>query len=127
MPFGLTPLTNAPATFQRFMNDILRDLLDHGVVVYLDILVYSDNLVQHREHIREILKQLRQKGLFAKANKCEWHKDSVEFLGYFLKTEGLMMANDKVKIIHQWPKPWKVKDIQSFLSFTNFYCCFIYN
>ena len=51
------------------------------------------------------------------------HKHSVEFLGYILKTEGLTMAEDKVK----WPKPRKVKDVQSFLGFTNFYHCFIYN
>jgi len=54
MPFGLT---NSPAAFQWFMNDILGDLLDLCIVVYLDnILVYSDDPVQHREHIREILK-----------------------------------------------------------------------
>ena len=62
-----------------------------------------------------------------KVNKCEWHKDSVEFLGYILKTEGLTMAEDKVKIIREWPEPWKVKDVQSFLSFANFYHRFIYN
>jgi len=125
MPFSLTIV---PVTFQRFMNDILGDLLDHCVIVYLDdILVYSDDLVQHREHIWEILKWLRQNGLFAKGNKWKWHKDSVEFLGYILKTEGLTMANDKVKIIHEWPEPWKVKDIQSFLGFANFYHHFIYN
>ena len=53
MPFGLT---NSPATFQWFMNDILGDLLDKCIVVYLDdILVYSDNLKEHKEHIRELL------------------------------------------------------------------------
>ena len=49
MPFSLT---NSPAVFQRFMNDILGDLLDKYIVVYLDdILVYSDNLKEHKEHI----------------------------------------------------------------------------
>ena len=53
MPFGLT---NSPAAFQRFMNDILGDLLDKCIVVYLDdILVYSDNLKEHKEHIHELL------------------------------------------------------------------------
>jgi len=121
MPFSLT---NSPAAFQQFMNDILGDLLDHCYIIYLDdILVYSDDPVQYREH----LKWLQQNSLFMKANKCKWHKDSVEFLGYILKTEGLTMAEDKVKIICKWPKPQKVKDVQSFLSFTNFYHCFIYN
>ena len=125
MPFGLT---NSPMAFQQYMKNILGDLLDHCVVVYLDdILVYSDDPVQHREHIWEILKWLCQNGLFTKANKCKWHKDSVEFLGYILKTEGLTLAEDKVKIIREWPEPRKVKDVQSFLSFTNFYHRFIYN
>lgn len=54
MPFGLK---NAPATFQRFMNDILRDLLDVYVIVYLDdILIYSNNREDHEEHVKEVLK-----------------------------------------------------------------------
>jgi len=56
MPFGLT---NAPAAFQRFMNDVFSDLLDVCVVVYLnDILIYSDDITQHRSHVKEVLKRL---------------------------------------------------------------------
>jgi len=56
MPFGLT---NAPAAFQRFMNDMFSDLLDMCVVVYLDdILIYSDDITQHRSHVKEVLKRL---------------------------------------------------------------------
>ena len=56
MPFGLT---NAPATFQRFMNDVFSDLLDVCIVVYLDdILIYSDDITQHRSHVKEVLKRL---------------------------------------------------------------------
>src|SRR3979490_1599676 len=125
MPFSLT---NAPAAFQRLTNNILSDLLDHCTVAYIDdILIYSDSLEQHREHVREILRCLRKNGLYAKASKCEWHKDTVEFLGYILRTEGLTMAEDKVKTIRDWPEPRKVKDIQSFLSFANFYRRFIFN
>ena len=105
------------------MNDILGDLLDKCIVVYLnDILVYSDNLKEHKEHIRELLRHLRKHGLYAKANKCEWHRDSVEFLRYILTNLGLTMADEKVKIIQEWPEPQKIKDIQSFLGLANF--CF---
>jgi len=63
MPFGLT---NAPATFQRFMNDLFSDLLDVCIVVYLDnILIYSDDITQHRKHVKEVLKRLRKVGLYA--------------------------------------------------------------
>jgi len=46
----------------------------------------------------------------------------VEYLGYLLSPDGLMMSQDKVKTICDWPEPRKVKDIQSFLGFANFYC-----
>lgn len=82
MPFGLT---NAPASFQRFMNDIFQDLLDVTVVVYLDdILIYSDNPADHKRHVREVLRRLRKHGLYARPDKCEFHKDSVEYLEYIL-------------------------------------------
>src|SRR5882724_2336667 len=65
-------------------------------------------------------------GLFACADKCKFHITSCEYLGYMLSPEGLTMAPYKVQIIQDWPTPQKVKDIQSFLGFANFYCHFIY-
>jgi Reverse transcriptase (RNA-dependent DNA polymerase) len=68
MPFGLT---NGPVVFQCFMNDVFGDMLDVCVIVYInDILIYSNNLSQHREHIREVLQRLRLHSLYVKANKC---------------------------------------------------------
>jgi len=125
MPFGLT---NAPAAFQRFVNTIFADMLDVCVVVYLDdILIYSEDMESHQQHVREVLRCLRLHGLFAKPEKCEFHSDSVEYLGYRLSPEGLTMSPDKIQTISNWPEPRKVKDIQSFLGFANFYCRFIFN
>ena len=125
MPFGLT---NALATFQRFVNLVFTDMLNVCMVVYLnDILIYSDNVEDHVKHIREVLWHLHQHKLFAKPEKCEFHLDSVEYLGYFLSPNGLTMSEDKVTAICDWPEPHKVKDIQSFLGFTNFYHHFIFN
>ena len=124
MPEGLT---NTPAAFQRFMNDIFADMIDINVIVYLDdILVYSDNLAEHKRHVREVLQRLCTNGLFARAGKCEFHVTSCEYLGYMLSPDGLTMAQNKVQIIQDWPEPRKVKDIQSFLGFTNFYPRFIH-
>jgi len=125
MLFGLT---NAPAAFQRFMNDVFSNLLDMCIVVYLDdILIYSDDIRQHWSHVKEVLKRLQKAELYAKAEKCEFHLDSIEYLGYVLSLSGLTMSDAKVKTIQEWPEPKKVKDIQSFLGFTNFYRRFIFN
>ena len=125
MLFGLT---NAPAAFQWFMNNIFSNLLDVCVVIYLDnILIYSNNMSEHQQHVKEVLKRLYKTGLYAKAEKCEFHSKSVEYLGYILSPSNLTMSNNKIKIIQDWLEPKKVKDIQSFLGFTNFYCQFIFN
>jgi len=125
MPFGLT---NAPAAFQHFMNDMFSNLLDVCIVVYLDnILIYSDDITQHQNHVKKVLKRLQKVKLYVKAEKCEFHLDSIEYLGYVLSPSGLTMSNAKVKTIQEWPEPKKVKDIQSFLGFANFYRHFIFN
>jgi hypothetical protein len=125
MPFGLT---NAPAAFQRFMNNVFKDLLNICVTVYLDnILIYSDNVSDHKKHVHDVLHRLCQNSLYAHANKCEFHSESVEYLGYILSPDGLKMSEYKVKTIQDWPEPKKVKDVQSFLGFANFYHHFIYN
>jgi hypothetical protein len=119
MPEGLT---NAPAAFQRFVNSVFANRLDICVIVYLDdILIYSQDLASHKNHVQEVLRRLRKHRLYAKPKKCEFHSTSMEYLGYLLSPDGLTMSNEKVQAIVDWPEPRKVKDIQSFLGFANFY------
>ena len=123
MPFGLM---NAPANFQHFMNDIFGNLLDVCMLVYLDnILIYSDSEEEHIWHVHEVLHHLQQHNLYAHTDKCFFHVQTVKYLGYILSPSGLTMAADKVQVIQDWPEPRKIKDIQSFLGFANFYRCFI--
>jgi len=82
---------------------------------------------KHHWYVKEVLKHLRKASLYAKAEKCEFHSELVEYLGYILSPSGLTMSDNKIKIIQDWLKPKKVKDIQSFLDFANFYCRFIFN
>ena len=125
MLFGLT---NAPTAFQQFINDIFSDLLNICVMIYLDdILIYSNNMSKHHWHVKEVLKYLCKAGLYTKAEKCKFHSESVEYLGYILFPSSLTMSNNKVKIIQDWPESKKVKDIRFFLGFANFYCWFIFN
>ena len=77
--------------------------------------------------MKEVLKHLCNTGFYAKAEKCKFYSKSVEYLGYILSSSGFTMSNDKIKIIQDWPEPKKVKDIQSFLDFANFYHQFIFN
>jgi hypothetical protein len=116
------------AAFQRFLNTIFADLLDVNVIVYLDdILVYSDDLVQHTAHVREVLHRLCEAGLYCKLPKREFSITTCEYLGYILSLDGFQMSLEKIAAVVDWPLPRKVKDIQSFLGFCNFYCQFIWN
>jgi len=82
MPFGLT---NAPASFQRWMNEILSEYLDIFCVAYLDdILIFSQNLEDHRRNVRTILRRVEETGLTLKASKCEFHTTEIEYLGYVI-------------------------------------------
>ena len=120
MLFGLT---NTSTVFQQFINNIFSNLLDICVVIYLDnILIYLNNMSEHHWHVKEVLKYLHKTGLYAKAEKCEFHSKLVEYLGYILSPSGLTMSDNKVKIIQDWPELKKIKNIQSFLGFANFYC-----
>ena len=97
MPFGLT---NAPAVFQHMMNDIFREHLDDFVVIYLDdILIFSKNEEEHEKHVRLVLEKLRERGLYAKLEKCLFHQTEMEFLGFIATTDGLKMDPKKVEAI----------------------------
>ena len=87
IPFGLT---NTPATFQVYINNILRKYLDHFVIVYLDdILVYLKTRDEHVQHVKKVLQTIKEADLRIKLSKTKFHKQSVPFLGFIVSDKGL--------------------------------------
>ncbi|RVW76388.1 Retrovirus-related Pol polyprotein from transposon 17.6 [Vitis vinifera] len=104
----LFDLTNAPTTFYTLMNKIFLPYLDKFVVVYLDdIVMYSNTLKEHIEHLRKVFKILRQNELYVKKEKCSFAKEEVSFLGHRIKDGKLIMYDSKVKSIQEWDPPTK--------------------
>ena len=103
-------LTNAPATFMRAINNLLTNLLDRGIIVFLDdVLVYSytrDNQVQL---LHMVLGKLREHWFYCKFKKCSFFSTTTTFLGFDVTPEGLKMSNAKVKSLHDWPLQTTVK------------------
>ena len=123
MPFGLT---NAPATFQSYINSALREYLDVFCIAYLDdILIYSNSPEEHTRHVRLVLQKLREHGLYAALEKCEFSVEEVNFLGFVISPKGIAMEPDRIATIVDWPIPKSIHDIQVFLGFCNFYRRFI--
>ena len=119
MPFGLT---NAPASFQALINDLLREYLDVFCTAYLDdILIYSENLEDHKRHVAKVLERLARANLAIEPEKSEFYKNTVEYLGFVISEKGVEMEDSKVAAIKSWPEPKCVKDLQAFLGFTNYY------
>lgn len=124
-PFGLT---NAPAVFQALVNDVLRDMLNRFVFVYLDnILVFSCSHEEHVTHVRLVHQRLLDNKLFVKAEKCEFHSKTVSFLGFIIEQGQLRPDPEKIRAVLEWPEPATRKQLQRFLRFANFYRQFIEN
>ncbi|KAK1585100.1 hypothetical protein QYE76_018363, partial [Lolium multiflorum] len=123
MPFGLS---NAPSTFMRLMNHILRPLIGKSVVVYFDdILIYSKNLEDHVQHVREVLCILRHEKLFANLPKCHFAQNKLVFLGFVVSANGIEVDSSKVEAIHNWPTPTNVGQVRSFHGLAGFYRRFV--
>jgi hypothetical protein len=121
-------LTNGPATYQRYMNDVLFDYLDIFCTAYLDdILIYSEDPLEHEEHVRKVLERLRKAGLQADIKKSEFRVTRTKYLGFIISTDGIEVDPEKVSVVKNWKEPTTVKGVQSFLGFCNFYRRFITN
>jgi hypothetical protein len=97
MPFELT---NAPATFQAYINKILKGLLDITYIAYLNnIYIYNNSIEEHTKHVREILDRLKKTKLYVKLFKCEFDKKEIAFLKYVIGVHGIRINDAKIRTI----------------------------
>ena len=123
LSFGLT---NAPATFQRLMNNVFKDYLDDFVLVYLDdILIFSKDEEEHKEHLRKVLTVLREHKLFAQPAKCSFFTKEISYLGHLVGEGGLRVDPHKVAAVKDWAVPQDVHQLRSFLGLTNYFRKFL--
>ena len=124
MYFGLM---NSPATFQRMMNDLFRDLINQeNMATFIDdILVATKTEEEYNELVKEVQKRLEENDLFVKPEKCKWKVREVEFLGVVISPKGVEMQKKKVEGVLNWPAPRNIKEVQKFLGLANYYRRFI--
>lgn len=119
-------LTNASTIFCNLMNDILYELLDRFIIIYLDdIVVYNETLEEHVQFLEEVLSKLRAHQLYVKKEKCEFCMQEIMFLGHKVSKGQIRMDERKVKVIVEWTSPTKVSELRLFLGQTNYYRRFV--
>ncbi|KAM4063256.1 reverse transcriptase (RNA-dependent DNA polymerase) [Hirsutella rhossiliensis] len=124
-PFGLS---GAPASFQRYMNSVLREWLDDFVTANLDdVLIYSSgSKADHEAKVRKVLQALADAGLHLDPAKCEFSVQEVKYLGFIVNAgKGIACDPEKQHAIREWEAPTTVKGVRSFLGFANYYRIFI--
>lgn len=123
MPFGLT---NAPSTFQALMNQVFRPLLRQCVLVFFDdILVYSQDLDSHLQHLEQVFILLNNNHLKVKLSKCSFALPQVHYLGHIISGEGVAVDPSKIQCITDWPKPSTIKALRGFLGLAGYYRRFV--
>ncbi len=121
-------LCNKSVSFQNYINDTFYKYLDEFCTAYLDdILIYSNNEVEHEIHVNCVLQKLAQADLQIDIIKCTFHVIEVSYLDLIIIIKEVKMNSAKVNIIVNWSTLVNVKNVQSFLNFINFYKRFIYD
>lgn len=123
MPFGLC---NAPSTFERCMELVLKGLQWKTLLIYLDdVIILSSTFQEHIQRLDEVLQRLGNAGLKLKPSKCELFREEVLFLGHIITQDGVKPDPSKVSAVQNWPILKNVTDVRSFLGLCSYYRRFI--
>ncbi|UYV74279.1 K02A2.6-like [Cordylochernes scorpioides] len=123
MPFGLC---NAPATFERLMELVLRGLTWKTCLVYLDdVMVMGRTFGEHLKNLQEIFNRFRAANLGLNPGKCQLFRRKVEFLGHTVSAKGIQTSESKILAIRDWPKPKDKHELRSFLGLCTYYRRFV--
>lgn len=123
MPFGLC---NAPATFERLMEKVLRQLLRKVCLVYLDdVIIFGKSFEEMLNRLRQVFLQLRSANLKLNPKKCSFFKKEIKYLGYVVSEEGVSTDPEKIASVRDWPVPQTKKQVRSFLGFCSYYRKFV--
>ena len=125
MPFGLC---NAPATFQRVMNEIFHDLIGKTMHVYIDdVTIYTKTFEEHLEVLQEVLLRIKKHGMFLKPKKCTIATHELHMLGHIISRNGIKTDPAKISAVSKYPNPTSKTEVRAFMGLAGYYRHFIAN
>ncbi|GFV14905.1 retrovirus-related Pol polyprotein from transposon 297 [Trichonephila clavipes] len=123
MPFGLS---GAAPNFQKAIDIILKPVIGHFVIVYMDdVIITSPSFNEHLDHLNQVFTLLRDAGLTLIKKKCHFARDKLKYLGLIISKEGIETDNSKVKAIIEMKPPKNSKEVSKFLGMAGWYQKFI--
>ena len=121
VPFGLA---QAPSYFQQLMNQVLQGL-DFAIAYLDDIVIFSNNELEHLQHLETVFKRLQEAGLKLKESKCNFFRSEIHCLGHMLSAEGIQPLPEKLDSINNMPAPENQTEVKQFLGLVGYYHKFI--
>ncbi|GFX03043.1 retrovirus-related Pol polyprotein from transposon 412 [Trichonephila clavipes] len=123
MPFGLC---NAPATFERLMETVLKGLTFEACLIYLDdVIIGGRTFEEHLQNIRKVLSKLSDANLKLNPSKCKFFQKEVNYLGHIISAEGVRTDPEKVSAVKNWKRPENLRELRSFLGLCTYYRKFV--
>ena len=123
MAFGLT---NAPCSFQRALNSVMRSVNWKKCVIFMDdILIFGRTIKEHNEHLESVLELLRNGNLKAMPTKCDFLKKEVRFLGHIISQQGVKTDPNKIQAMQNMKDPTNAKQLRKFLGSCSYYRRFV--